>query len=265
MYKKGKKKKYIYAGFIFITLSVYLMRFVYAQDSDVVQIVVDPRLQLQKTVDAVKAKSVIVFDMTNRSVLAEKDIHTKRSLASLTKVITARLVYEHTSSTRKFLVLPTIQHMLTTSSNEEAEDLLRTLGSTQETGLKKMNDATASYGFMFKNASGLDVIYEDTTRDPGSLGSAYEFARYATEAYYTYPELFDTTIQEKDNTNIIVNQLSFMLGGKTGFTDLAGGNLMVMVQKGIHKKYMIVVLGSTEKGRFVDVEDITRALLQLDI
>ena len=56
----------------------------------------------------------------------------------------------------------------------------------------------------------------------------------------------------QDNTNKIVDQLSFLNGGKTGFTDLSGGNLFVSIQKGLDRQIFIIVLNSTEKSRFVD-------------
>ena len=55
------------------------------------------------------------------------------------------------------------------------------------------------------------------------------------------------------------------MAGKTGFTNLSGGNLMIIMQKGISHKYLILVLGSTENSRFVDVENIADALVQLSL
>jgi D-alanyl-D-alanine carboxypeptidase len=43
------------------------------------------------------------------------------------------------------------------------------------------------------------------------------------------------------------------LGGKTGLTDLAGGNLGILFDAGMGRPVAIVVLGATEKSRFTDV------------
>ena len=50
-----------------------------------------------------------------------------------------------------------------------------------------------------------------------------------------------------------------MIGSKTGFTDLAGGNLVIVVDIGIDHPVIIAVLGSTYDGRFVDVEALIGA------
>ena len=44
-----------------------------------------------------------------------------------------------------------------------------------------------------------------------------------------------------------------MILSKTGDTDLAGGNLAVAYDAGINEPIIIVVLGSTQEGRFADV------------
>jgi D-alanyl-D-alanine carboxypeptidase len=88
---------------------------------------------------------------------------------------------------------------------------------------------------------------------------------FIKEYYFKYPEIFDQTIIPDSNTNIIVNQLSFLNGGKTGYTSLSGGNLFVSIQKGLNRQIFIIVLNSTEKNRFVDVQNIANFLLQSSI
>ena len=50
-----------------------------------------------------------------------------------------------------------------------------------------------------------------------------------------------------------------MIGSKTGYTALAGGNLVVVVDIGVDHPVVIAVLGSTYDGRFSDVEDLINA------
>lgn len=222
--------------------------------------------KLKKIVNSATAQSVFIYDVANNSVVIEKNAQEIRSLASLSKLVTATLTYEsHPSKSSKAYILPQIQHMLTTSSNEEAEQLAYSFGKTVDIQVAHMNSYGKDFGLSFKNVSGLDITYEDLSYNASSQGTAEGIARLTRKIYVTYPEIFDTSIKFRENTNRAVNQLSFMLGGKTGFTDLAGGNLMVIVQKGISRPYIIVVLGSTENGRFVDVENIAEALLQLEI
>ena len=56
------------------------------------------------------------------------------------------------------------------------------------------------------------------------------------------------------NTNTEITKLPQVLASKTGFTDLAGGNLAVVVDVGLNHPVVIVVLGSSKEGRFSDVE-----------
>jgi D-alanyl-D-alanine carboxypeptidase len=61
------------------------------------------------------------------------------------------------------------------------------------------------------------------------------------------------------NTNQDVEHIPNLLLSKTGFTDLAGGNLVVVYDAGINHPVAIVVLGSTEEGRFTDVKTLLNA------
>jgi D-alanyl-D-alanine carboxypeptidase len=58
-----------------------------------------------------------------------------------------------------------------------------------------------------------------------------------------------------------VNRFPDLLLSKTGYTDLAGGNLVIVYDAGINHPIAIVVLGSTEDGRFTDVSQLIAATL----
>ena len=49
------------------------------------------------------------------------------------------------------------------------------------------------------------------------------------------------------------------IGAKTGYTDLAGGNLVAVFDIDIGHPLIAVVLGSTEEGRFTDIETLINA------
>jgi D-alanyl-D-alanine carboxypeptidase len=63
------------------------------------------------------------------------------------------------------------------------------------------------------------------------------------------------------NTNQGVVQVPGALLSKTGFTDLAGGNLVVVFDAGMAHPVAVVVLGSTVEGRFTDVKRLMDATL----
>lgn len=218
---------------------------------------------LQKIVNQTSAEGVIVYDTSKNIILASKNAEKKYSLASLNKIITSVIVYEKDKS-----LLNEIREMMKTSNNTDAERLALNFGSDQYFQSEYMKNFTKRFGeFNFRNASGLDIILSTTTdrRLPGGEANLVDFINFMEEYYFKYPEIFDQTIMAEDNTNTIVNQLSFLNGGKTGFTALSGGNLFVSMQKGLNRQIFIVVLNSTEKNRFVDVQNIADFLLQSSI
>ena len=64
------------------------------------------------------------------------------------------------------------------------------------------------------------------------------------------------------NTNEVVGSIPGLIASKTGFTDLAGGNLVVAFDAGINRPVIISVLGATKDGRFTDMEMLVNASLR---
>jgi len=149
-----------------------------------------------------------------------------------------------------------------------------TEGAVNEVVVKKkdfvsqMNEKARSLGLVqtyFMNETGLDL----QTQVSGSYGSARDVANLLVYAVEKYPDLFEATRQlvfkvslldgknrEAKNTNEAVLKIPGLIASKTGFTDLAGGNLAVLFDAGLGHPIAIVVLGSSEQGRFVDVEKL---------
>lgn len=141
----------------------------------------------------------------------------------------------------------------------------------KERFVKKMNSRAHDLGLThtyFRNESGLDV--DPST--PGGEGSARDIAVLFEYVTREHPSLLadtgrnslvvsseDKTKHKVANTNEIVETLPGIIGSKTGFTDLAGGNLVVVVDIGIDHPVVIAVLGSTREGRFSDVQKLTEA------
>lgn len=121
----------------------------------------------------------------------------------------------------------------------------------------------------FRNESGLD-----TSAGVGGKGSANDIAILYEYTLRHHPDLFEATTADSfsvntidgnyhtiSNTNEIVNQLPNLIGSKTGFTDLAGGNLAVVIDPSLNDPIAIVVLGSSRDGRFTDVKKLSNAVL----
>lgn len=216
------------------------------------------REKLQSIVNDTTARGVVVYDVRSGEVIASKNMDMTYSLASLTKIITATIVYEKDRT-----LLNDIRSMLKVSSNEEAARLATAFAPDEASQAAYMNNFTKEYPMRFRNASGLDT--EGDLPLPGGEAKPLDLIMFIDKYYTAYPELFDQTIIESENTNSIVNDLSFLSAGKTGFTNISGGNLFVSIQKGLGREIFILVLSSTEKNRFVDVQQIADFLVQSSI
>jgi D-alanyl-D-alanine carboxypeptidase len=118
------------------------------------------------------------------------------------------------------------------------------------------------------NGTGLDI----NTEEAGAYGSARDIAILAGKLLVKAPDIAGSTIAPSitirskqgtvhalPNTNQDVVRVPGILLSKTGFTDLAGGNLVVVYDAGIGHPVAVVVLGSTRDGRFSDVSQLINA------
>lgn len=124
----------------------------------------------------------------------------------------------------------------------------------------------------FLNESGLD-IYDETAAS--GFGSARDVAKLFSYTLEHHPHLLEATAQEQrifttldnnrhvaENTNQSLHDLPALIGSKTGYTDISGGNLAVVIDPTINRPFVIVVLGSTFENRFSDVVALSEATLQ---
>lgn len=134
--------------------------------------------------------------------------------------------------------------------------------------LKKMNEKAKKLGMnntVFFNSTGLDI----NTKKAGALGTAEDANTMAIYGLKAYPVVFNTTTLpeinlESDsgfthnikNTNIILEKIPNILFSKTGYTELAGGNLTIIFKDKMTHDIAITVLGSTFSERFTDMEKL---------
>jgi D-alanyl-D-alanine carboxypeptidase (penicillin-binding protein 5/6) len=140
--------------------------------------------------------------------------------------------------------------------------------------VREMNNKADAIGMKntyYLNVTGLDQNEEQG----GAYGSAKDQAILFAYILKTHPSLMEATRQAEiivtsqdlvshiaRNTDSLVSYIPGMLASKTGFTDLAGGNLVVAFDPEIGRPIIISVLGSTETGRFEDMEKLVNASLQ---
>jgi D-alanyl-D-alanine carboxypeptidase len=176
-----------------------------------------------------------------------------------------------------------LQFSLVASSNDGASAIAATLGgfmnaptstnwSLNKTRfIEQMNEKAHTIRLVqttFQNESGLD----GEGGVSGAYGSARDMAMLFEYVLRKHPKIFTATaypeldLRSEDNimhhvanTNQGVAHIVGIIGSKTGYTDLAGGNLVVIVDIGIDHPVVIAVLGSTREGRFTDVEQLIAA------
>ncbi len=166
---------------------------------------------------------------------------------------------------------------LVESSNDGAQALalaaaspIRTKypGASPDAFVWRMNDLAQTLGLTqtyYLDPTGLDV--SDTMAS--AYGSALDVAHLIAYMVKAYPDLLSATsersIEVSDasgTTYTVLNtdkatDIPGLIGGKTGYTDLAGGNLAIVFDADIGHPVIVVALHSTKEGRFEDVRALT--------
>jgi D-alanyl-D-alanine carboxypeptidase len=173
-----------------------------------------------------------------------------------------------------FTSLPLSDFALLSSSNDAAYALALASGkkisgiasSTEsETAfVAAMNTRAKELGLTqthFMNPTGLD----QSDIESGSYGTARDVAFLMEYLVSRRPDIITGSTQvlgkvvgrtthSAHNTNELVNRIPALLGTKTGYTELAGGNLVVAFDAGFDRPIIVSVLGSSREGRFQDVD-----------
>lgn len=140
--------------------------------------------------------------------------------------------------------------------------------------IQKMNANAKELGMTqtyFLNESGLDV----SPAVSGGYGSAKDMSKLIEHILNHNQSLLEATEYDSLtissdsahhlalNTNKIINTIPGILGSKTGYTELSGGNLVVTFNAGLMDPVIITVLGSTRDGRFSDMEQLVDAVIKM--
>jgi D-alanyl-D-alanine carboxypeptidase len=183
----------------------------------------------------------------------------------------------------RWLLRDLVDFTLISSSNDGARAIAMSLGSLASSTssnadaeadfIHKMNTEADKLGMKdtyFLNDTGLDL----TQSQGGAYGTAKDIATLFNYILKSDPALLaatrspSLTIYSLDkiphlamNTDTIVGNLPGLIGSKTGYTDLAGGNLVVALDPELGHPIVISVLGSSETGRFEDMQKLVSAAL----
>jgi D-alanyl-D-alanine carboxypeptidase len=131
----------------------------------------------------------------------------------------------------------------------------------EEAFLDLMNLESKKIGLtktIFYNATGIDP--DNNNLNQVNLSNVRDLTRLAEYITLEKPLIWEISIipnyEEKNNTNeLLLEMPSIVIGGKTGFTDMAGQCLLLVVKFPEDNGYFInVVLGSND--RFGDMKKI---------
>ena len=163
--------------------------------------------------------------------------------------------------------------ILSAAANDDLHGKYPQSPATEPNGatLWRMNNIAQSLGLSgmyFNNDNGLDI----TATTSGAYGSARDVGTLIAYADSTALSVFEGTTQSAMtftnadgvkatayNTDTALAAIPGIIMGKTGYTDLAGGNLAVVFDAGLGHPVVAVVLGSTEDGRFTDMKQLVAA------
>ncbi len=245
-----------------------------------------PRLVQRTAGPAINAASYVVLDVGTGTILSSENPSAIRSVASLTKLLTALTVTQRAQSSDVVTVSPRavkarasgsdmkllarerlsvrdlLAGLLIASANDAAVALAEHVRGTESAFAMEMNAVARSLGLSrthVVNATGLDNAEHFST--------AYDMALLLSRAWqdpllgvFLRAEALDVRsvdgkiLHHLQTTNRLLGERTDILAGKTGFTDAAGQSLAVIAEHDAGYPVVAVLLGSND--RFKDMENL---------
>ena len=231
---------------------------------------------------AKNAKSAILIETSTGKILYQKEMNTKNSPASMTKIMTLLLIMENLENgnikltdkvnisknasnmggTQIFVKEGTtldletlIKGIAIASANDASVAVAEYIGGSEENFVKMMNDKAQSLGCKntsFKNPHGLDEEGHYTTAYDLSL-IARELIKYplALKLSSTYEDYINVSGENHwlVNTNKLIRFYSGIDGLKTGYTDKAGYCLTATMERNNMRLISVVMNENTKDDR----------------
>ena len=222
---------------------------------------------------SINAAAYVVLDYNSGSIIASNNVDAKRAPASLTKLMTAYVVFQlikdgranldddvkisekawKTGGSKSFIEVgktikleTLLKGMIIQSGNDAAVALSEHIAGTEGTFTAYMNEYAQELGMLntrFENASGLDYQDQHTSAaDMAILAAATirdfpEFYPWYKQKEFTYHDI------KQRNRNKLLWSDNTVDGLKTGFTKKAGYNLVASANR-MDMRLVSVVLGS---------------------
>ncbi|MBI2415152.1 MAG: D-alanyl-D-alanine carboxypeptidase [Candidatus Kerfeldbacteria bacterium] len=236
----------------------------------------------------INAAAAIVIDEQTGTVLYSHNAATTRSMASLTKLMTAyvlvqqsvdfdrivtyhsrydqigarlRLVEGEQVSLRDLLYAMTVG-----SANNAAYALVDQAGYTIPEFVGLMNQAAAELGLnqtSFADPSGLNPANQSTAADYAKLVqqviNTTAMLQYTTTSYYSFTTRNSQVFHDFVNTNMLLRTSDLHItGSKTGYLDEALYCLALRVRQADHEIITVVLGAPTSTSRFAESERLTQ-------
>ncbi len=231
----------------------------------------------------VQAKSYIIVAPETRQMLAGKDIHRPLPPASLTKVMTAYMVFEaikeqkltleqvvevsdlarRQGGSRTYLekgdlvsIEVLLKGLLVHSGNDSAVALAEAVSGSVDAFVEAMNHKSQQLGMrntQWKNPNGLPT--------EGHVSSAYDLALLASQIINTYPEYYHyfgiksfryADILQRNRNRLLFSEEFGVDGMKTGWTVKAGYCVVTSMQRDNLRLVSVVLGAMTPQARFDD-------------
>ncbi len=212
----------------------------------------------------IAARSYVLLDLTTKKTLAEKDADAPADPASLTKLMTAYLVFQAIKEGRLGLeqtlpvskrawderkggasvmfIDPTmtpkvdelLKGMIVQSGNDASVALAEGVAGSVETFVSMMNKQAQAWGLKntsFRNVAGMsEAGHASTARDIAVIAAKIiedfpQYYPYYSIRQYTYNNI------KQDNRNLLLGRDPSVDGMKTGYTDSAGYCLVASAQR----------------------------------
>ncbi len=232
----------------------------------------------------IAARELLLLDVSANQVLAERNADARADPASLTKLMTAWLVFDALKAKKLSLeqTLPVslrawserkgggslmfidttmspkvdelLRGMIVVSGNDAAVALAEGVGGSLDAFVAMMNRQAQAWGLkntQFKNVTGLtEAGHYSSARDLAEI--AAHVVRDFPEQYATYYRLRQYTYNKiaQDNRNMLLGRDPAVDGMKTGYTEAAGYCLVASAQRDMpngKRRLISVVLGTASR------------------
>jgi serine-type D-Ala-D-Ala carboxypeptidase (penicillin-binding protein 5/6) len=249
------------------------------------EIVKTPLEELGLIVNSKSSLSVKIDKNGKREIIFSKFPGRNLPIASLSKLMTAVIALENYPSEQRTLISSKslgqectagdfflnqdvslddlLKGMLVESSNDAAWALAEVMGTKKF--VRKMNQKASDLELnetFFVNPSGLDP---DDLSEPINVSTSRDLLKLVEYIIKEHPTIFKITRDNTPkNTNILISQIPEIYGGKTGFTDEAGGCILLVLKKN-ENYYINIVIGATSReSRFDEILKLSRAVFEFE-